>query len=380
MSLKRPYKARSSEEGFILVTVLIVIALLFPLVLAFNSRVQLNLTQAENFRNSVQAIRMARSGVEGAIAILKNSDPTYDSPKSLWAMGFPGLSLAQGILTVNITDEDSKIPVNNLVWAPGQTSTTAAGTSSGTSTGTSASAGTSTGASSSSGTSQGQTTFITTATTAATGMGTSGITLTEAINKDLNTQLRALVTTLGGNPQIIDALIDWLSTGNIVTEPGGAKEAYYQPLGYNCKDGPLDSLDELLLIKGFDKELVDDKGLNTYLTVAPTDGKINVNTASLGVLQVVLGTQTSSLAQPLAQGDIEDLVNYRNQHELHSVNDIMAVKISQGDLSKITPLIKVNSSYFTVTSKYTIGKVVKNVEALLRRSGSAITVVSWRES
>ena len=46
-------------------TVLIVIALLFPLVLAFNSRVQLNLTQAENFRNSVQALRMARSASRG---------------------------------------------------------------------------------------------------------------------------------------------------------------------------------------------------------------------------------------------------------------------------------------------------------------------------
>src|SRR5208283_6111175 len=131
---------------------------------------------------------------------------------------------------------------------------------------------------------------------------------------------------------------------------------------------------------GFDKELVDDRGLRDYLTVAPTDGKLNINTASLAVLQIVPGTPTGTLAQPLAQADIADLVQYRNQHVLMSLNDIMAVKISQGDLSKITPLIKVNSSYFTVTSKFTMGKVVKNVEALLKRDGTTVSIISWRES
>lgn len=354
MSRKRLYRARSSEEGFILVTVLIVIALLFPLVLAFNSRVQLNLTQAENFRNSVQALRMARSGVEGAVAILKASDPTYDSPKSTWAMGIPGLALAQGILTVNIVDEDCKMPVNNLVWSPTQASA--------------ASTGTPASSSSTSGTAQGQT--ATAATTA---------TATETVNKDLNTQLRALVTSIGGNQEIIDSLTYWLDT-NIVTGVASADASYYSAQGYQAKNGPLDSLDELLLVRGFDKELVDDRGLRDYLTVAPTDGKLNINTASLAVLQIVLGTQTGTLAQPLAQADIADLVQYRNQHVLMSLNDIMAVKISQGDLSKITPLIKVNSSYFTVTSKFIIGKVIRSVEAMLKRSGSTVSIVSWRES
>jgi len=354
---KRPYRARSSEEGFILVTILIVIALLFPLVLAFNSRVQLNLTQAENYRNSVQALRMARSGVQGAVAILKASDPTYDSPKSTWAMGIPSLALAQGILTVNIVDEDCRMPVNNLVWSPTQ-----------------AAAATSTTSSSASSTPATGQTQATTATTA-----TAATTATETVNKDLNTQLRTLVTSLGGNQEIIDSLTYWLDT-DIVTGVAGADASYYSAQGYQAKNGPLDSLDELLLVRGFDNELVDDRGLRTYLTVAPTDGKLNINTAPLAVLQIVLGTQTGTLAQPLAQADIADLVQYRNQHEIKSLSDIMAVKISQGDLSKISPLIKVNSSYFTVTSKYTIGKVVRNVEAMLKRSGSTVSIVSWRES
>ena len=340
-------------------TVLIVIALLFPLVLAFNSKVQLNLTQAENFRNSIQALRMARSGVEGAIGILKASDPTYDSPRSSWATGFPALSLGQGILKVSIVDEDGRMPVNNLVASLTPPSTGAPGTPANTS---------ATGAPSS-GTAPIKTTTATTAAAA-----------TPTVNQDLNTQLRAIITKLGGKPEIVDALIDWLDPYNIVTGNAGAEDAYYRGLGYQCKHGPLDSLDELVLVMGFDKELVDDRGFRDYLTIAPTDGKINVNTAPLEVLQAVLGTQTGTLAQPLTEADIEDLDRYRNEHELKSLGDINAVKISSGDLSKITPLLKVNSSYFTVSSAYTLGKVTKNVAAVLKRAGSTVSIISWRES
>ena len=87
----------TDEKGFILVTILLVIAVLFPLILAFNAKVQLNLIQAENFRNSVQALRIARSGVEGAIGILKADDASYDAKTDKWAAAFP--SLASGTVS-----------------------------------------------------------------------------------------------------------------------------------------------------------------------------------------------------------------------------------------------------------------------------------------
>ena len=113
----RSGKMRTNEQGFILVTILLVIALLFPLILAFNARVQLNLVQAANFRNSIQALRIARSGVEGAIAILKEDDPSYDAKTDKWALAFPSLAIGDGILSVSVTDEDGKLPINNLVTA-----------------------------------------------------------------------------------------------------------------------------------------------------------------------------------------------------------------------------------------------------------------------
>ena len=318
---KRAFPVPSNEEGFVLVTILLVIAILVPLVLAFTSRVQVNLMQADNFRNSVQAVRLSRSGVEGAIGILKTDDPTYDTLKDTWALDFPALGVAEGTLDVKIKDEDGKIPINQLVQDNGVD-----------------------------------------------------------VNKDVEQRLRKLISRLGGRPEVIDALIDWIDTNDTVTGAAGAEYEYYKALGYASKNGPIDSLDELSMVKGFDKELLFDKNFLNFVTVAQTDGKINVNTAPEEVLFALLGTQTTALAQPLNDSDVEDLIRHRDEHEFKTIQDVNAVvKISTTQAGNIASLIKVNSAFFTVSSKCKLGKVVYNSEALLQRDGKNITTVSWRE-
>jgi type II secretory pathway component PulK len=398
---------RSNEKGFILVTILLVIAVLFPLILAFNAKVQLNLIQAENFLNSVQALRIARSGVEGAKGILKADDASYDAKTDKWAAAFPSLALGDGILNVVVVDEDGKIPINNLIVAvknnqaaagpnaaggatPATTTPAASGTASATTTTpatggatpatTTPAAGGATPATTTPAAS-GAASATTTTPAAGNAAGTAtGNVVTYQVDKDLDTRLRSLISQLGGKPEIVDALIDWLDPDNDTTGSDGAEDDYYKQQGYRCKNGPLDSLDELLLVRGFDNELLTDKNLKSYLTIAPTDGKVNLNTAPIQVLYAVLGTQTSNLAQPMSQSTIQDLVRYRDEHDLKNVTDMTsAVKISQDQASAVTPLVKVNSAFFTVNSRYTIGNVVKNVEALLKRSGTTVTTISWRD-
>jgi general secretion pathway protein K len=326
---------RTNERGFVLVTVLLIIAFLFPLVLAFSAKVQLNLIQAENFRNSLQALRIARSGIIGAVGILKADDPSYDTTKDTWAMAFPALSLgegaSEGMLSVTIVDQDGKIPLNNLVRPKTESSLTEKASE---------------------------------------------------VNKDIEGQLRSLISRLGGNPEVVNALIDWIDVDDEVSGSEGAESDYYRLRGYECKNGPIDTFDELLLIKGFDKELVNGGKLSEYFTIAPIPregARINVNTAPLEVLYAVLGTKTPGLVQPLNESDIEDLYHYREEHEITTTKEIgSAIKISQDQLGRILPFVKVNSSYFTVTSRYTIGKVTKTVEAGLKRDGAAVTVNSLR--
>jgi general secretion pathway protein K len=58
---------------------------------------------------------------------------------------------------------------------------------------------------------------------------------------------------------IIDSLIDWLdSEDGDGEEEYGAEDSYYQSLDppYSCKNGPVESIEELLLVKGFSRELL----------------------------------------------------------------------------------------------------------------------------
>lgn len=119
----------------------------------------------------------------------------------------------------------------------------------------------------------------------------------------------------------VDAILDWLDYGDNDEERAeGAESSYYEGLEipYPCKNGPMDSIEELLLIKGITPELYygdpsqaeaaadrpehvqemeSGEGedafkilpLSEYLTVhGDWEGKINANTAEYDVLVSVL--------------------------------------------------------------------------------------------
>ena len=118
----------------------------------------------------------------------------------------------------------------------------------------------------------------------------------------------------------------------------------------------------------------------TETDVLETDGKINVNTAPVETLLAVLGTRTPGLATPLSESDVEDLVRYREENEFKTVEDVnRVIKISTTQAGAIAGLIKVNSSFFTVRSKFTTGKIARQVEAMLKRDGNTVATMSWRE-
>jgi type II secretory pathway component PulK len=303
----------SNQGGFILIVILMILAILVPAVIVFSAKTQINVLQAANFRDTVQAVRMARSGVEGAIGILNNDDATYDTLKDTWAMDFPQLSVAGGGLSVKIVDEDSKININKLV--------------------------------------------------------------PDGISADtyVYARLQSLIKRLGGKPEIVDALKDWMDIDGEVTGTYGAEDEYYKKMNMLPKNGPLDSLDELFMVRGFDKELLVDKGLKYYITVADTDGKINVNTAAIEVLY--------DISDKLREGIAEEIVRHRMEKEYKSVNDLLnTIGIDTNTQAELSKYMKVNSATFTVTSKFRIGKVVKTVEAVLKRAEKTTSVISWRES
>ncbi|MCK4564090.1 MAG: general secretion pathway protein GspK [Verrucomicrobia bacterium] len=93
---------------------------------------------------------------------------------------------------------------------------------------------------------------------------------------------------------MIDCLEDWIDEGDLHKLNGAeSDDPFYQDAGYPVKDGPLDSVDELLLVKGWGPDILYGKeadeesdaifGIAEILTVWG-DGKVNLNTAGTDVL------------------------------------------------------------------------------------------------
>jgi len=94
----------------------------------------------------------------------------------------------------------------------------------------------------------------------------------------------------------IDAIADWIDADNIPL-PDGAENEYYISLKhpYSCKNAPLDTIGELIMIKGMDRKILDDeeKGLINFLTMT-SGNEININTAPSKVLEAILNNRALS--------------------------------------------------------------------------------------
>lgn len=151
---------------------------------------------------------------------------------------------------------------------------------------------------------------------------------------DLNTAPQEALTNLGLTTEQVDSLLDWREIGQAqATRPEGAKDSYYNalPEPYNARLGPLQSVDELLLIKGFTTDALYRPGflnenstaasgvtpgeeerpladLATVVAYAPNDDENGDARLNLNVAQGVTArtiAQRLTISEPLAQTIID---------------------------------------------------------------------------
>jgi general secretion pathway protein K len=127
------------------------------------------------------------------------------------------------------------------------------------------------------------------------------------INLVSESMLRKIVTLFGLEAEatdiVVDSIADWKDPDDFY-RLNGAEEAYYQSLKepYHCKNAPLDSIEELLLVRGVtpalfygrnDKkeegeEKVLSSGLKDIFSIYSPSGQVDINSAPPIVLKTVL--------------------------------------------------------------------------------------------
>ncbi|HUK83547.1 MAG TPA: type II secretion system minor pseudopilin GspK [Verrucomicrobiae bacterium] len=233
------------------------------------------------------------------------------------------------------------------------------------------------------------------------GMGKFNVTVTDEesklpINGLTQDQLKRLTEALGLDPLdgdvIVDSVLDWID-GDDLHRLNGAESDYYESLSppYDCKNRPLDRVDELLLIRGVTKEIYYGKpatededaqpGLSDLVTTT-TSGQVNVNTARAPVLQALLGLDDSQVAAILDRRDGADgLPGTEDDQPFRAVGDFISQlgALPAAAQQQLAGLLTVNSTFFTVKSTGEVGGVKRTVVAVMRRQGADLQVVTWKE-
>jgi len=302
----------SNERGMVLLMVLLVITLLSALLseFAFSTLIDMRLT--ETFRDTTRAEYLARGGITAGRMILQTDRNSYDARNDmneLWSIGVQDYPLAEGTVSVKIEDLDDRLPLNKLV---------------------------------------------------------GGILFGEFHDRFV----RLCQELALNNPDALaDALIDWLDPDQ-TPEPDGAEDAYYLSLNppYEATDGPLRSIDELRLIRGFDAETVE--RLRPFVSsVSNGDGMLNINTASPELLLAWDIDMTSPI--------VEDLLSWREKKKFKDsktlVTDLIDA-IGQGPVSVLNRNLdlKVTSSYYLISSQGRVNDGARRMQAIVNKTGDQL--------
>jgi general secretion pathway protein K len=187
------------------------------------------------------------------------------------------------------------------------------------------------------------------------------------INTASDATLRKIMTQFGlegeARDVVVDSILDWRDPDDFY-RINGAENDYYQSLKepYNCKNGNLDSMEELLLVRGVTPSLfygrkegkkeeetfkpkMEGIGLKDVFSIYAAGDQIDINSATLPVLRIILGVPKEIADQII---EAREGKKFQNQLDL-----LQRVPTLSPFMEEAVKLIAYQSSvtYYTIESR-----------------------------
>lgn len=308
---------QSSERGIALIVVMIAVFVLSILAGAFAYSMKVESKLAMNANNQADLEWIGRSGVEYARWILANEMKCpYDSLNQIWAGGPGGTCDTNGPLAdatlkdFHIGDGVFTIKITDLERK---------------------------------------------------------VNVNTADQATLDQAMRVIGADANEGPAIVDSILDWIDRDDN-SHVNGAESDYYQGLTppYSAKNGPIDDISELLLIKGirdnpeiYSSDYANVERVDRFGNPVPpreyaahlvdiftpiSTGKININTADRIGLQMIPGVDSSIADQ---------IIRVRSGPDGADGTDDDAPFANVGELATVIPVVSLGpqmSRYCTVRS------------------------------
>ncbi len=303
---------KSSEKGAALIIVLGLVAVISGWAATAAYEDMLSLRRAENMLVSVKAELACLSTLALAKVVLKQDakDGATDSLDDAWAQSSVPFPIDDGLVTGEVVDANRYLNLNDLVDKDGK----------------------------------------------------AVLAMVKAAKR--------LFVIKGLDDGLVDALVDWMDVDDLPYGPSGLEDSAYYAKDYRVKNAALDRLDELRLIKGFDKSVTDALKDDVVVWPLSTDiySKVNINTVQGDVLLAMFPKMTDV--------DKEDVFNNRPYEQTGSLN---AAVWAQGlEAQSMFARLSVVSDRFIVKTHAIFGRADWQEGYGLFRDGEKITLL-WRE-
>jgi general secretion pathway protein K len=362
------FQSLVDESGMALVLTLLIVTLVAVVVLELNYSMRVEVHASANFRDGVRSYYLAKAGVNVVKELFSRDIPEFEELKNTLLAGRTHtIPIEDGSVAVRIIDETGKINVNALILAAGATQPQAG-------------AQTPAGAQSLAGAQSPAATQSQQRQRGAQQSDAQAVSPWIQITQDL-------FQRLGIDPTLVGAIVDWIDTDDIPTGSGGAENNYYRGLDkpYTARNGPMETIAELRLIRGFTDEIlrklgarrvggIVDPATNLYLTALPQPQgggwRVNLNTAPPALLM--------SLTREVGQlADV--IVQQRAQRRLEKINDLQQFGLSAEALQDLERLGTLTSQYYSVEARGSVGDIVKQITSLIQTgSDQTSQILSWR--
>lgn len=324
------YRNRQHPLGFVLITVLLVVALLAALLLGFNARLRSEADTVTDWQHTTQAHNSARSGFNIALAAIRENPDMLLQPDSQNLFNGQYVhQLDNAGCTILVREENGKLNVNRLIDQQDKPNRSRIDQ------------------------------------------------LLKLI--DLFNQKRSVSEPIAYS--LVANLIDWIDADDKITwldfvsqNNTGVESEYYQTQQppYRCANRPFATHTELLLVK----DMPQIQTLLDHLTIY-SDGKVNINTAPLWVLNCLAENMTTALAQ--------EFINYRQVTPFESINECHNLPgMTETLYRNIEPMITVNPSirYYEIIATGENNAMQQTINAIVEKKSfpDELRIVFYKES
>ncbi|PCJ20537.1 MAG: hypothetical protein COB02_03190 [Candidatus Cloacimonadota bacterium] len=176
--------------------------------------------------------------------------------------------------------------------------------------------------------------------------------------------------------ELAHSFLDWTDFDDEKRDEGAESRWYRKDdkklLVHNQK---IATLGEMLWIKGFTKEMLFGKKGNPRLIDLFTiygSGKINLNTVSQEVLEIFVKQEYEYQAESIAELVLQD-------RPFETDSEAKAALSRAGLSADLQKMVKVKSEYFKIIAVGIIGDYKSEIEAIVKRTKNSCDILLWKE-